>query len=616
VYEFIFITQAGRALVADANAAAMRDTLGLGTAAVADADDFEAAGGGSSAPYVLEFDGEKKQVSHPGFWPDAVQLPNKFYWEAWLMPNDADSCYWLIDGFGGAHAFGGGFAGGSGGLNLLSLLLWDGTSASVHTADDGLYDNEWGHVAWAWDGANLWAYAQGIPVAKIAWTDPRKSVARSAGGGGDLFIGGSDHNNFKGRIAAARGWDGYFPGSTFAQWPFGAQWPFSPNARPSATVSVPCDFLAEFVVPGRWLIPDLSPSGCLSDAAAISGTVAVTNASKSVVGTSTTFSLLAPGQTVTFAADLTGTRYIVGLVTDETHLTLRDVYAGSTNASTTLVAYEPKIRHSGYLFGSGRSCGRGFIYDGASTATPEYVQDATFPFQTPGGAATPPTWAPTAPSTPGGAKIFDSFSRRNKTLCYDEDGGLGTTEAGSLGPLTWSYGALDGPTVSKWGVFHGRAVYLEPQARGAAWVTNNSANMDVRVKRNVGTAGVGYHIGIAFRVVDRANFWYAFSWGADPLSQSMRCGAWVAGADVGAPSVGDWYNIDPTANFTTMRVVTSGTTITFYTDPSGDGVTFVQCGQLTGETQFQSATGVGLYSGGTAGAGTSGLDRWDDFTVF
>ncbi len=69
-------------------------------------------------------------------------------------------------------------------------------------------------------------------------------------------------------------------------------------------------------------------------AAALVGTVALTNASKAVVGSGTAFkSALAVGQDVTFGAQA-GARYRIATITDDTHATLTANYTGVTLNST------------------------------------------------------------------------------------------------------------------------------------------------------------------------------------------------------------------------------------------------------------------------------------------
>lgn len=73
---------------------------------------------------------------------------------------------------------------------------------------------------------------------------------------------------------------------------------------------------------------------------AIAGTVAVTNGSAAVVGTSTLFTtMFKVGSKLQIAADTAGTIYTVSTITDDTHMALTATYAGTTNASTTINQY-------------------------------------------------------------------------------------------------------------------------------------------------------------------------------------------------------------------------------------------------------------------------------------
>ena len=68
---------------------------------------------------------------------------------------------------------------------------------------------------------------------------------------------------------------------------------------------------------------------------ALTGTVAVTKTSASIVGTSTLFTTqLGVGQTVVFSSDPTVT-YTVSVITDATHATLSGAYGGTTAAAAT-----------------------------------------------------------------------------------------------------------------------------------------------------------------------------------------------------------------------------------------------------------------------------------------
>jgi hypothetical protein len=163
--------------------------------------------------YVLEFDGTPKSVDYSLFWPGEVDLGH-FYWEFWAMPGEhAEATYMISDGYGGAHAILFGFANFSNsepGRYQLLGDIWDGHALSYFSSDEGPAPGEWGHYAVGWDGQYIVTYFNGVPVGRTSWVGPRISPG-PAGGGGRLFIGGSDHSNFVGRIAQVRGYENSNP---------------------------------------------------------------------------------------------------------------------------------------------------------------------------------------------------------------------------------------------------------------------------------------------------------------------------------------------------------------------------------------------------------------------
>ncbi|MCM3903078.1 MAG: carboxypeptidase regulatory-like domain-containing protein [Pyrinomonadaceae bacterium] len=192
---------------------------GLGESRVAN---FTAALNLSLSPsYVLEFDGAPKSVDHsmplPGdynlFWPDGLDYGH-FFWEFWAMPgNNAGGTYLVSDGYGGAHAllFGVSHIGArEPGRYQLAGNIWNGTRLTSFGSDEGPAPNEWGHFAVGWDGSNIIVYFNGVPVGKTLFVGPRITPGGSHGTG-RLLIGGSDHANFRGRIAQVRGYETYNP---------------------------------------------------------------------------------------------------------------------------------------------------------------------------------------------------------------------------------------------------------------------------------------------------------------------------------------------------------------------------------------------------------------------
>lgn len=167
--------------------------------------------------YVLDFDGSPQTVDYGDFFwphligPDSTRLGH-FYWEFWAMPGtNAFSRYMLSDGYGGAHALLFGFTAGKGdGRYWLYGNVWNGQTAVQFGGDDGPAPNEWGHYAVGWDGEYIYTYFNGVPVGLTPFAGPRMPGG-SGNGAGKLFIGGSDHSNFMGRIAQVRGFENSNP---------------------------------------------------------------------------------------------------------------------------------------------------------------------------------------------------------------------------------------------------------------------------------------------------------------------------------------------------------------------------------------------------------------------
>jgi carboxypeptidase family protein/concanavalin A-like lectin/glucanase superfamily protein len=171
-----------------------------------------------SPSYVLEFDGAPKTVDYsmtlPGpdynlFWPDGENFGH-FFWEFWAMPGDnAAGTYMISDGYGGAHAILFGvstFGGREPGRYQLFGNIWNGKFLTPFSSDEGPAPYEWGHFAVGWDGVNIVTYFNGVPVGKTPFVGPRITPG-GIQGCGRLLIGGSDHSNFRGRIAQVRGFE-------------------------------------------------------------------------------------------------------------------------------------------------------------------------------------------------------------------------------------------------------------------------------------------------------------------------------------------------------------------------------------------------------------------------
>ena len=281
--------------------------------------------------------------------------------------------------------------------------------------------------------------------------------------------------------------------------------------------------------------------------------------------------------------------------------------------------------HSGAARGLGAG---GAIYDlgfpalsHQGSGVPFWVADPNSPYCRPLGVGTFNTGetilAPLTP--PGGCKVYDSFGRRNQTYWTDITPSIGQTEAGSLGPLTWSQDGLyinpaaDMPVSV--GILQSQLVNLSCQRQGVAWVEIGDADFDLRIQGPMpGPCQPGCAGGV-FRLVDKDNWLGMFtgpaSWNdysAGGQLSFLTCAAaaitTTATLTIGA-GLNGW-----------IRCVGSGTTLTFYGSAWGDGANWTPWGSAqTGVTTYLSATKVGVTFG-THQINPIGFTRVRQFVCF
>lgn len=203
---------------------------------------------------ALEWDGSGTQsVYHGFFWTPGQDL-GPCDWEAWLAPGEEAATYWISDGSGGAHAILAGFTyDAPSGLNTVTGNM-NGTLAgpSFSSGSDGLAPGEWGHVLIAFDLTTIYTLINGVCCGQTAWTG---GVRQSPSGDqGRLFIGGSDHQNWRGKILAVRGLEGFSRAANSPTWT--PERPFH-DWIDIGTQHVPASFLAVYDRP-TWLVEDLS----------------------------------------------------------------------------------------------------------------------------------------------------------------------------------------------------------------------------------------------------------------------------------------------------------------------------------------------------------------------
>ncbi len=483
----------------------------------------------------LKFQGSQ-HVNFGGFWKASQSLGNSMLWEAWAAV-DGTGGYLVSDGYGGSHSL----------LWSPSLggNIWNGSASQSFSTPEGVPLGQIAHYAVGlgtdYVGATIIvAYINGLPVSYAPFSGTRTAPA---GGGGELnlFVGGSDHIHFNGRLYQLRAYDQKHPaGVNNALVPFTPERSFIDQNGVSILPADRADFLADFTQPSR-IIVDLSQG-----------------------------------------------------------------YHGGDSLGA-------RIAHSGALYNPGGAYqyGRAVRPTAYPLATWESVTNHPFTL-----ASAPPAALParglTPPSVPGGAYVFDSFSREDQTLAWQNAPSLGSTEGGSAGVATWVTELVGSDTSNvgaQWGIFNGRAVYLDGSMRRAVAYPNVNvpANMDVRASRYVNAANRG-GICLAFRIQDRSNFLYAEFRYNESQGGLAAISKFSGGTFSSLASTGFAL---PKGTWTVFRVVANGSQIDVY----GDAALLVS----VSDASFSSATKAGLcYFGAGTGVGDSGhtMDRWDDFTVY
>ncbi|MDX6694186.1 MAG: hypothetical protein QOF02_1789 [Blastocatellia bacterium] len=256
------------------------------------------------------------------------------------------------------------------------------------------------------------------------------------------------------------------------------------------------------------------------------------------------------------------------------------------------------VTHAGRL----RGTTLGIPYDCGPCPPPRFVLDPTAP-NFAQGTPSQPVNVPAPPPVPGGARVFDSFSRPNSLYLFNGKGGLGSIEGGTQAPQAWQTGK-DAASPQPFGILNGRAVLLANEP-AIAWIQHGAAggNFEARVDRHPGVSGTGLDTGLSFRVVDPRNFFFAYTSASAtaPNTRSLTVGSYIDG---NRSELVTGLNLP--ANWTTLRVVSnSNGSIKVYVNS-----TLVY---TTSSNLLLTATGAGLYNNAS---GLGLVNRWDNFTVF
>ena len=256
---------------------------------------------------------------------------------------------------------------------------------------------------------------------------------------------------------------------------------------------------------------------------------------------------------------------------------------------------------TGTHVGTPRGTLSGILGDCGPCPPPQFVLDTTAPnFVTNTPAS--PVILTGAPPTPAGELVFDSFSRANSTYMFGNKGGLGSTETGSAGPLTWQTpeSAAD---QKPFGILNGLGVLLG-NSTALTWVNPGAqtGDLDIRVDRWPGRNGTGTNTGLSFRVMDASNYFFAYTTDSipSPGRQFITLGYYSAGSRTILASF-----LTP-LSWTTLRVITGRDgSIQLFTDST--------LLYSTSNATLADATGAGLFNNGP---GLGLTNRWDNFTIF
>ncbi|MCA1615429.1 MAG: hypothetical protein LC800_15275 [Acidobacteria bacterium] len=143
--------------------------------------------------------------------------------------------------------------------------------------------------------------------------------------------------------------------------------------------------------------------------------------------------------------------------------------------------------------------------------------------------------------------------------------------------------------------------------RALAWVmlppAAPAAVHNLRVRRRSLTRAAGFDTGLAFRVADADNHFFAYTTGDDhnPRARALTVGYYLNGQRrelaAGLPVAGDWVELSV--------VTTPDGAIRVYADSA---LVYTATHGL-----FAEATGAGLYNDGP---GLGLTNRWDDFAAY
>lgn len=519
-------------------------------------------GGGGGLPSGLPFvylNGSAQHITHNDFWKTSgASLGNAMSWERWMRGDPfASGEYDIADGYGGGHAILASAVNG----NIIFNQGQSNEAIISFDADDfppigvfcclrvSILDDPYSLPV-----IILWQ--NGIPVGRAFIPADSPPLVRTVAGSGSgtLFVGGSDHSNFKGWLAFVRAWDtvsacDFLPSQAYVPARFFTG--VGPNGEP-------VDFMVSYIADRLGIYPDVS-SGYDSNG----------QFPRRFTHPGRPYRGLDYGQffwtNPTAPVELPTIDYITNTPFDKNF---------NENDATLIASltrgYTPKSPPAGaLLFDSFSRADQTF----AHTDTPDF---GSFEYCSFGGV---PRWKSGYPS----GNVQTVPTPNAPTPPGVSDGGIQKAAVG---------------------IYNRSAIPLDTWDT-LAWGNANTANMTVEVTRrsHVNTNGDG-QCGLAFRVQDEFHFWTFFfqfirNGQGSTVDKNLYLYRWdAAGAGTFVASAGlPGGNED----FQKLRVVTSGNSIECFVDSTS----VISISDAAYNTQL----GAGLYM-------RSALARYYDLTVF
>lgn len=175
---------------------------------VADGNGVISAAGNTSS-FALEFTAaNKSHVNHGNIWLTDTDYGPSFFYDFEIKPTGGQ--YFFSSGYGGAHMLLIGVSGNSADGYTISGNFYNANTATTtsFSSNEVIRHNEWAYVYLTCDGTWLTLGVNGVQSMVVAHTAVRRVAANTDTVG---FVGGSNHQNFTGRIGRVRLMEGAVP---------------------------------------------------------------------------------------------------------------------------------------------------------------------------------------------------------------------------------------------------------------------------------------------------------------------------------------------------------------------------------------------------------------------